>query len=680
MKNLYSLSNVLPRCLLFSLLCFPATLPAQLTAWQYKDVVSIQESSGTAKSNYQVLLSLNTQALITAGKMKPDGSDLRFSAGCDGTNLYSHYIESGINTANTRVWVKVTSLPANASTDIFMFYGNPAAASVAGFAATFPRTRIITSTTLIHKDTTSWNYDWIEIRAGGSLIFDPLFSGTFTMTARRIIIGGTVNGDGAGHKGTVSGNGEGPGGGQAAYITAGGGAGHGATGGMGAYCCSSPNYAGVGGTEYGDATSIAIQPGSGGGPPGLVGSGTSGGNGGIAFVLKAAYVTISSALTANGTAGGSTEYCGGGGSGGGIMIRADQVEITNSGVLFAKGGAGGSATGNVYYGGGGGAGGRIKIFYQSFYSNLGTVNVTGGLQGGGGSPPGKKGENGTFHQERNYEVKEPVAVICEGLNPQLNIVASKSAICRTEPVKFTAFPGNGGSNPAFQWKLNGQDIPGANSRTYTSAELNDLEQISCSMTSSATCIGAWNTAVSDTVTMTVLPQLLAAFTCTPDSVAAQDSVIQFNSTAEGAATWLWDFGDGNTDNVESPTHIYPNIGFYTVTLTVTGACGADSSWRMIEIKHPDSIVYGTPSIIETALLDIYPNPTNGLVTIHVQPGNPGKLDLYIEDLAGRKIYQDHKEASGDLMFNLDISAQPAGVYIMKVRSATDVQVRKIVLH
>jgi len=41
------------------------------------------------------------------------------------------------------------------------------------------------------------------------------------------------------------------------------------------------------------------------------------------------------------------------------------------------------------------------------------------------------------------------------------------------------------------------------------------------------------------------------------------------STSEGTiASWLWDFGDGQTGTEQNPTHIYRNPGKYTVRLTV----------------------------------------------------------------------------------------------------------------
>lgn len=41
-------------------------------------------------------------------------------------------------------------------------------------------------------------------------------------------------------------------------------------------------------------------------------------------------------------------------------------------------------------------------------------------------------------------------------------------------------------------------------------------------------------------------------------------------------SWLWDFGDGNTDSVRFPTHTYAAPGSYTITLTVSNTLGQDS--------------------------------------------------------------------------------------------------------
>jgi PKD repeat protein len=45
-------------------------------------------------------------------------------------------------------------------------------------------------------------------------------------------------------------------------------------------------------------------------------------------------------------------------------------------------------------------------------------------------------------------------------------------------------------------------------------------------------------------------------------------------------SYLWDFGDGVTSTMEHPSHIFPSIGTFTVTLTATNSLGSDS------VSHP----------------------------------------------------------------------------------------------
>ena len=61
-----------------------------------------------------------------------------------------------------------------------------------------------------------------------------------------------------------------------------------------------------------------------------------------------------------------------------------------------------------------------------------------------------------------------------------------------------------------------------------------------------------------------------ASSCTGSAISFVDSNMACKSS------WLWDFGDGNTDTSESPLHVYSDTGKYTVSLIVSNACGADT--------------------------------------------------------------------------------------------------------
>ena len=50
----------------------------------------------------------------------------------------------------------------------------------------------------------------------------------------------------------------------------------------------------------------------------------------------------------------------------------------------------------------------------------------------------------------------------------------------------------------------------------------------------------------------------------------------FDASSNNPTQWLWDFGDGNTDTIQNPSHNYANSGFYNVTLTVTNSTGSNT--------------------------------------------------------------------------------------------------------
>jgi len=75
-------------------------------------------------------------------------------------------------------------------------------------------------------------------------------------------------------------------------------------------------------------------------------------------------------------------------------------------------------------------------------------------------------------------------------------------------------------------------------------------------------------------------------------------------------SWQWDFGDGNTSQLQNPPHIYADNGRYTVSLTVTNAYGQGQIIRSNYIvvaptSTPTPTAGATPTITVTPL----PRPT-----------------------------------------------------------------------
>ena len=69
--------------------------------------------------------------------------------------------------------------------------------------------------------------------------------------------------------------------------------------------------------------------------------------------------------------------------------------------------------------------------------------------------------------------------------------------------------------------------------------------------------------------VTFLPLSANPIASTTDTVLPM--TVDFLANSSGATGWLWDFGDGNTSNIQNPTHVYTTPGPYNITLTLSNS-------------------------------------------------------------------------------------------------------------
>jgi PKD repeat protein len=97
----------------------------------------------------------------------------------------------------------------------------------------------------------------------------------------------------------------------------------------------------------------------------------------------------------------------------------------------------------------------------------------------------------------------------------------------------------------------------------------------------ATGIGG---SVTESIVITPFTAPAVSITANPQSGEAPLTVtFTANNTGGPVATWHWDFGDGDTSDVQNPPpHTYSAVGTYNVVLTATNAAGSSSDTVSIE--------------------------------------------------------------------------------------------------
>ncbi|MDD3875193.1 MAG: DUF2341 domain-containing protein [Bacteroidales bacterium] len=116
--------------------------PGQLCDWMYYNKITVNNTSNPENlTDYSVLVIVRTDTLISQGKMKADGSDIRFTTNF--VDNLEYWIEPGIQNEygmdddSTHIWVKIPYIAGSSSSTMYMYYGNVAATAKSSISNTF---------------------------------------------------------------------------------------------------------------------------------------------------------------------------------------------------------------------------------------------------------------------------------------------------------------------------------------------------------------------------------------------------------------------------------------------------------------------------------------------------------------------------------------------------------------
>ena len=165
--------------------------------------------------------------------------------------------------------------------------------------------------------------------------------------------------------------------------------------------------------------------------------------------------------------------------------------------------------------------------------------------------------------------------------------------------------------------------------------------------------GKPDTLIRENYIRTFHPAPIADFTADTTS-GFRPLEVQFTNLSSGMiATWLWDFGDGETGTGQHPSHVFQTADTFTVSLTVNGPGGEGTK------TEPDYIVVlETPPVAEFTA-----DTTEGIIPFEVQftDQSTGQIASWFWEFGdGETSTDQHPVHIYDISDTLDVSLTVTG--------------------
>jgi hypothetical protein len=155
-----------------------------------------------------------------------------------------------------------------------------------------------------------------------------------------------------------------------------------------------------------------------------------------------------------------------------------------------------------------------------------------------------------------------------------------------------------------------------------------------------------------------------AVICLGDSI-----VLEANA---GFANYWWSTGSRNSRIVVSPKENTK----YVLEAVDSNGCGGRAE-IFVEV---DSCNSSLMNYVVGETLNLYPNPSTGIVSIELKDTDAGETNFEIFDINNRIVYRKIIKEENIIFEQLDLTNVLKGIYILKIRTENSITTRKIIIH
>lgn len=252
----------------------------------------------------------------------------------------------------------------------------------------------------------------------------------------------------------------------------------------------------------------------------------------------------------------------------------------------------------------------------------------------------------------------------------------------TDAYNFFCFNTSTGPGLSYTWDFADGVVSSLASPSHTYV-LNATYTI-CLQISSATCGN--DTMCYDLVVDGVLNSCNAQFNIADDTMNTDPNAHYVYNLSYGATlSYLWDFGDGTTSTLATPSHVYASTGPYLLCLSIDNGSGCtdmycDSLFSVDSLNRTSGnleiTVYDVPPFQDVttgieeqnaAAVSVYPNPFSDQTTFVLSDKVSGNYSFELYDMMGKKVMD--KQGITGTTFQVSRNGLSDGCYFYRIRSS-----------